>query len=92
MAALLEAARQIAHEDALKHPTQPHENIRTQERPILPELARALRQEPPGETHLANGMIKVVTTTGAIYCLKPLPKFAQGGPVESMSIPTNCPS
>ena len=90
--ALLESARRIAREDVYKHPPLHPESTRHQDQPILPQLARALRREPPGETRLSNGMIKVITITGAIYCLQPLPKFAQGGPVEPMIVPTNCPS
>lgn len=90
--ALLASARRIAREETLKHPRPIGDKTNAVERPILPQLAKALRRDAPGETRLANGMIKVVTTTGAVYCLKPLPKFALGGPVEPMIIPTNCPS
>lgn len=90
--ALMESARKIARETGSVQSSQAQAIANVFERPILPQLARALRREPPGETRLANGMIKVVTTTGAIYCLQALPKFAQGGPVEPMIIPTNCPS
>ncbi len=92
IAALLESARKLASEDRGAPPPPSKETMTIFERPVLPQLARAFRREVPGETRLANGMIKVVTTTGAIYCLQPLPKFAQGGPIEPMIVPTNCPS
>jgi len=92
IATLLESARKLAREERGAPPPPSKETTTIFERPVLPQLARALRREVPGETRLANGMIKVVTTTGAIYCLQPLPKFAQGGPIEPMIVPTNCPS
>lgn len=89
---LMESAKKIAREGNRPQLSLPKETTNSFERPILPQLARALHRDPPGETRLANGMIKVVTTTGATYCLQPLPKFARGGSVEPTIIPTNCPS
>ena len=62
------------------------------DRSVLPELANALKIPKAGETRFADGTFKVVTPSGAVYCLKPLPDFvAHGGPVEPTIVPTNCP-
>ena len=58
---------------------------------ILPRLDRALRREAPGERHYVDGLIKMVTPSGRVYCLKPPPEFARGGPTEALAVPTNCP-
>ena len=62
-----------------------------EDRPILPQIDRALRHETPGERRLTNGLIRIVSTDGRVYCLQPIPDFARGGPVEMLSPPTNCP-
>jgi hypothetical protein len=89
--ALLDSARAIARDDARRHRMPRPEDSDDNDRPLLPQLARALRREPPGETRFSDGMIKVVTASGSIYCLRPKPEFARGGPVDALSIPTNCP-
>ena len=89
LGALLDSARRIIRDDERRHP--PPAKMIDNDRPVLPQLARALQREPPGETRFASGMIKVVTASGSVYCLRPMPEFARGGPVEPTSIPTNCP-
>jgi len=88
---LLDSARRIVRDDAQRHPAPRQESAIDNDRPVLPQLARALQRESPGETRFASGMIKVVTASGSVYCLRPMPWFARGGPVEPTSIPTNCP-
>ena len=91
LGALLDSARQIVRDDEHRHPPPRQESLIDNDRPVLPQLARALQREPAGETRFANGMMKVVTASGSVYCLRPMPGFARGGPVEPTSIPTNCP-
>lgn len=88
---VLESARQMAREEARKQSGVHGEGVRNEDRAALPQLARALRREAPGEKRFASGMIKVVTASGSVYCLQPKPTFARDGPVEPLSIPTNCP-
>ena len=62
------------------------------DRSMLPDLTKALKKPKPGETRFADGLIKIVTPLGAVYCLKPLPDIvAHGDPVEPTIVPTNCP-
>lgn len=60
-------------------------------RPVLPVLDEALSRPAPGEQRLANGLLKVVSTSGRVYCLQvPSPSMG-GGLVPVLSVPTNCP-
>lgn len=60
------------------------------DRPALPALDRALAREAPGEKRLANGLIRVVTAAGTVYCLQTMADFMQGpGGVRSLVV--TCP-
>jgi len=61
------------------------------DRPVLPELDRALREPVAEEKRLASGIIKVTTAFGATYCLKPPPEISRSGPMEALAVPTTCP-
>lgn len=63
-----------------------------EDRPVLPRLAHALKKRPAGETRLANGTIKVVTLSGTVYCLQPLPEaVVLFSSITPPVVPTNCP-
>jgi hypothetical protein len=87
----LVSARAIARETT--GPAKPTANDADAllDRPFLPQLDHALRREAPSERHLANGLIRIVSADGRIYCLQTPPEFARGGPVEMLMVPTNCP-
>lgn len=87
IAALLSAARAIARETM--PPSLPDRE--PADRPILPELARALRREAAGERHLEQGLIRVVNADGRSYCLQAPPGFAHGGPTDALAVPSLCP-
>ncbi|NTV97447.1 MAG: hypothetical protein HGA75_18890, partial [Thiobacillus sp.] len=90
IAALLSAARAIARESM--PPSLPdRESTLPADRPILPELARALRRETAGERHLDQGLIRVVNADGRSYCLQAPPGFARGGPTDALAVPSLCP-
>lgn len=89
-AEFLRQARDIARQSP--SPATPQEQSDgPEDRAILPGLDRALRREGPGEHRYDDGMVKMVTPAGRVYCLKPPPEFARGGPTASLSVPTNCP-
>lgn len=79
-------ARQIGRDLGHRPPSAP-----PQERPILPELDRALARAVPGEQRLGQGIVKVTGRNGQVYCLKPPPQFGQETLTSSMYIPTTCP-
>ncbi len=87
----LASARAIARESTgpLKPKTKDADALL--DRPFLPQLDHALRREAPSERQLANGLIRIVSADGRIYCLQTPPEFARGGPVEMLMVPTNCP-
>jgi hypothetical protein len=87
----LRSAREFARENKPSRATPDAETVDAADRPVLPELARALQRKPSGETVFASGMMRVVTRSGTTYCLKPKEAFARDGPVEPLSVPTNCP-
>lgn len=91
---LLNSARQIAREAAKEIPL-PKDNLPPlRDRPILPKLAQLLAQKnkpPAGVTEYADGMIKIVTESGNVYCMQPKSHLPQNGPIESESIPMTCP-
>lgn len=83
-------ARSLAREQQRSTPAD--DTLPLRERPVLPALERALAKRPTGETHLANGLIKVTTASGTTYCLQqPPPELARGGPAEALAVPTTCP-
>ena len=91
--AFLDSARRLARDEGRRLPPPKTDPGKFDDRPALPELARALarRKLPPGETQFADGTLKVVTSSGSVYCLRPRPLFMRGGPVEPTIVPTTCP-
>jgi hypothetical protein len=90
---LLDSARKIATEDAKNMPKDKGEYIALADRAFSPELAQTLAQKKKtttGETHYANGMVKVVSPDGSEYCLQPSLNMPVG-PFDSVSIPMTCP-
>lgn len=87
---ILELAREIARQSA-SEAMPPEPSALPEDRAILPGLDRALRRNTPGERRHADGMIKMVTPSGRVYCLTPPPGFARDGPTETLAVPTNCP-
>lgn len=61
------------------------------DRPILPALDQALAKPTPGTRRYANGLTRVVTESGRVYCLQELPEYTRGGPAELPAVATNCP-
>ena len=89
---LLEAAKGIVRDEARRMPPPDEEQPRIEDRPVLPQLAHALKRQPAGETRLANGTIKVVTLSGTVYCLQPLPEaVVLFSSITPIVVPTNCP-
>lgn len=60
-------------------------------RPILLAIDAALGRPVPGEQRLANGLLKVVSASGRVYCLQEPSPSMGGGLVPILSVPTNCP-
>lgn len=93
-AELLDSAHGIVRQMARETAAQAHKPDQDagRERPVLAPLDRSLnRKAAAGETRLANGILRIRTASGREYCLQPPPGYAAGGPVEALSIPTNCP-
>lgn len=88
---LRDSVRRIVREEARHLPPATPDYGLADDRPILPELARALAPKEASVMQFADGLIKVVTPSGSVFCMRPTPTFAKGGPVEPTSIPTNCP-
>lgn len=88
---LIESAGKIARNVARAPEERQQGNGALHERPFLPKLDRALRKGNAGEMRFTNGLIKITTESGRVYCLQSPPDFARGGPVDMLSVPTNCP-
>lgn len=89
---VFDSAKGIVRDEARRMTPSETEEIDLQDRPILPEFAKALQKQKVGETRLANGLIKIVTPSGKVRCYTPLPDIvARGGPIEPALVPTNCP-
>ena len=85
---MLESAKNIARDDARK--TEQSNLI--QEKLKLNTPAGSLSKDlknPYEEIHLANGILKIITSAGEI-CFHPVPYFARDNP-DIFRIPTNCP-
>lgn len=91
IADLLASARALAHEMAGREARPPDDGVSLADRPILPQLDRALRREPAGERRLGHGLVRIISASGRRYCLQAPPDFAAGGPVPMLSVPTTCP-
>lgn len=90
---LLDSARRVARDEGRHLPPPKIDPGKFDDRPALPELARALARGKlaPGVTQFADGLLKVVTLSGSVYCLRPLPSLVRGGPVEPTIVPSTCP-
>jgi hypothetical protein len=91
LADLLASARAIGRETARSEIWPSQDAGAVEDRPILPQLDRTLRREAAGERRLGNGLVRIVSASGRIYCLQAPPDFARDGPVAMVSVPTTCP-
>lgn len=89
---LLESAQQIAKEEAKNMPKTKDDGVLLSDRAFSPELAQVLarKEKVQGVTKYADGMVKVVTSSGTEYCLQPSPQLIKG-PFDSDPIPMTCP-
>lgn|GEM_PF-5663637 len=83
-----ETARAVIREEAHRLPDgaapAPPETLEAR-------FARALRKTPPGEKRLADGIIKITSPSGAIYCIQSQPDATRDGPGERYAITVTCP-
>jgi hypothetical protein len=85
-------ARSLAWEMAREEgPVAPAQPDNPTDRPILPLLDQALRKQRPGVQRFEGGLIQIISASGRVYCVQEQPNFARGGPVDPLSVPTNCP-
>lgn len=88
----MSSARRVARDEARHTPPSKKETPGIEDRPVLPALAKALTRAPASETQFANGIYKVVTKSGTVYCYIPLPDIATSGtPVKPTIVPSTCP-
>lgn len=88
----LDSVKNIVRDEARRIPPSKEEEPSIGDRPVLPELAKALKKQKVGETRFADGLIKIVTPSGRALCWRPLPEIvAHDGPVKPTIVPTNCP-
>ena len=89
---IFNSVKGLARDEARRMAPSKTEETDVKDRPVLPELAKALKQQKAGETRFADGLIKIVTPSGKALCYTPLPDIvARGGPIEPTIVPTNCP-
>ena len=89
---VFDSAKGIVRDEARRMAPSKAEETDVPDRPVLPELAKALKKQKAGETRFADGLIKIVTLSGKALCYTPLPDIvARGGPIEPTIVPTNCP-
>lgn len=89
---VFDSVKGIVRDEARRRAPSKAEATDTRDRPVLPELAKALKKQKAGETQFADGLIKIVTPSGKALCYTPLPEIvAHGGPIEPTIVPTNCP-
>jgi hypothetical protein len=89
---LLDSAKQIVRDEAHRMHTGKDEAMDFEARSMLPALAQAMQKQTAGETRFADGLIKVVTPMGTVYCLKaPSADIGRGGVDELVAVPTTCP-
>lgn len=96
---LLESAQQIVKEDIKNMPKPKDDGVLLSDRAFSPKLAQAFakkeqafakKENVPGVTKYADGMVKVVTSSGTEYCLQPSPQLIKGS-FDSDPIPMTCP-
>ncbi len=89
---LLESAQQIVKEDAKNMPKTKDDGVLLSDRAFSPKLAQAFakKENVPSVTNYADGVVKVVTSSGTEYCLQPSPQLIKG-PFDSDPIPMTCP-
>ena len=89
---VFDSVKGIVRDEARRMAPSKAEETDVQDRPVLPQLAKALKKQKAGETRFADGLIKIVTLSGKALCYTPLPDIvARGGPIEPTIVPTNCP-
>lgn len=90
---LLNSAHQMAREAGKGFQESKEHLPLLSDRPVLPELAKMLAKNNlvAGVTEYADGVIKVVTPSGNVYCMQPKSNLPQDGPVQAESIPMTCP-
>ena len=89
---LLESARKIIKEDAKDMLTPKDDGVLLSDRALSPKLAQAFskKEKVQGVTKYADGIVKVVTSSGTEYCLQSPPLLIKG-PFDSDPIPMTCP-
>lgn len=89
---LLESAQKIVKEDVKHMPKLKDDGVLLSDRAFSPKLAQALAKKGDvlGVTKYADGMVKVVTSSGTEYCLTPSPQLIKGS-FDSDPIPMTCP-
>lgn len=89
---LLESAHLIVKEDAKNMPKPKDNGVLLTDRAFLPILAQALakKEKVQGVTKYADGMLKVVTSSGTEYCMLPSQQLIIGA-FDSDPIPMTCP-
>lgn len=91
---MLDAASRISKEDSQYQPQPKSDSPALADRPVLPKLAAVLADKgkpTPGTTQYADGMVKVVTAYGTVYCTQATPNLAKTGPLDPENIPMTCP-
>ena len=84
----MESAKSIAREEARKTEQQIAALGKKKLDSPLGSLEQSLKQ-PHKEIHLANGILKIVTSTGT-FCIQSAPYFARDS-AGVFGIPTKCP-
>jgi hypothetical protein len=89
---LLESAQQIVKEDVKNMPKSKDEGLLLSDRAFSPKLALALAKKGKvsGVTKYADGMVKVITSSGTEYCMLPSPLLIKDA-FDSDPIPMTCP-
>jgi hypothetical protein len=88
--ALLGMARKFAREPGPRQETEPGGRYGTG-LSVSERFARILKRPEAGERRLENGMIKITTPGGTVYCITEPPQFMRSGVVPPMAVPTTCP-
>ena len=89
---LLESARYIAKEDAKNMPNPKDDGVLLSDQAFSPKLAQTLakKEKVVGMTSYADGMTKVITSSGTEYCFQPSPLMSKGA-FENNPIAMTCP-
>ena len=87
---LLETARRIAREPEAAGDRGPGGKYKTG-LTASERFARILRRPEAGERHFENGLTKIVTPDGTVFCYTEPPPFMQSGVVPPMAVSMTCP-